>query len=149
LTEDQLRDKVLAYCARYKVSPGPDGLPPFPSGKRESVQHREWLTVYKALQRARLRSAGAPSLPAGPATDPRLCPLCARPVEREPAVLGPRRAGSPARLASLHPTCAELVRLAETAGPDAVSRLAGFLWPARARTESPTRLPPSRRPPRG
>ena len=32
LTEEQVRAKVLAYCERYGVSPGPEGLPPFPTG---------------------------------------------------------------------------------------------------------------------
>ncbi len=44
------------YCSRYGVAPKPDGLPPFPAGRRETAQHREWLALYKALQRLRRRA---------------------------------------------------------------------------------------------
>jgi len=43
------------YCARYGVAANAEGLPPFPSGLRETPQHREWLTLYKAHQRLRRR----------------------------------------------------------------------------------------------
>jgi hypothetical protein len=123
LTEEQVRDKVLAYCERYHVSPGPEGLPPFPSGKRETRQHREWLTVYRALQRLKARSSGA--------VDSRgLCALCARAARADESVsarLPGRRA-----LSGLHPGCAELLRLAAEAGPVALSRLSGLLSPRRA-----------------
>jgi len=120
LDEEQVRDKVLAYCERYHVSPRPEGLPPFPSGKRETRQHREWLTVYRALQRLRARSSGAVDSRA-------LCPLCARAAragESVSARLPGRRTQS-----GLHPGCAELLRLAAAAGPVAVSRLSGLLSP--------------------
>jgi hypothetical protein len=129
LSEDQVRDKVLAYCARYGVSPGPAGLPPFPSGKRESRQHREWLTVYRALQRSRQRADLAPGRPARDAGAP-LCPVCALVVDpKESARIDAegRRAGS----ATLHPACADLARLAEKAGPETVARLSAWLWPRR------------------
>ena len=51
LTEEQVRARVDAYCDRYGVAPGPQGLPPFPTGRRESAQHRDWQAVYRALQR--------------------------------------------------------------------------------------------------
>ena len=54
---EEIEARVRHYCARYGVAPGPDGLPPFPSGQRETKQHREWLTLYKALQRLRRRAA--------------------------------------------------------------------------------------------
>jgi len=128
LTEHQVREKVLAYCARYAVSPGPEGLPPFPSGKRESRQHREWLTVYRAHQRSRRRAA---SPPASSGAD--LCAVCALVLGPEDGVhleppgrrLRTRSAGR------LHPECADLARLAETAGPDALVRLSAWLWPRR------------------
>jgi hypothetical protein len=133
LTDEQVRAKVVAYCDRYRVAPGPqNGLPPFPSGQRETPQHREWLTVYRALQRLARRAAA----PAGdddhgaPATS---CPVCSRPLERDLAVPYARRTGTSRRPASLHPSCAELARLAETLGPAAVAGLVPFLWPRRAR----------------
>jgi hypothetical protein len=134
LREDQVRDKVLAYCGRYGVSPGPEGLPPFPSGKRESRQHREWLTVYRALRRLRQRAAADPA-PSGVLAPGRLprdadaptCPVCALVVSAKEAV----RLEAPARgsRGRLHPDCADLARLAEKAGPEAVARLSSWLWP--------------------
>jgi len=55
---------VRDYCARYGVEPNAEGLPPFPTGLRETPQHREWLAVYKAHHRLRRRGSrdggGAP-----------------------------------------------------------------------------------------
>jgi len=133
LTEDEVRAKVLAYCARYDVSPGPEGLPPFPTGKRETRQHRDWLTVYRAHQRWRLRSA-APSEASTADPAQALCAICQRPLQRDLAIVRTQR-GKRARPVALHPTCAELARLAETVGPDAVAGLAAFLWPRRGSRE--------------
>ena len=131
LTDDQVRDKVHTYCERYDVSPGPEGLPPFPSGRRESLQHREWLTVYRALQRLKARSAGVPVETSAEGA----CPVCWRAVGPDGAVAFPR--GRQSRAAKLHADCAELARLAEKAGPEAVARLSGWLWPRRGRHASP------------
>jgi hypothetical protein len=127
LTEEQIRERVLAYCQRYHVSPRPEGLPPFPTGRRETRQHREWLAVYRALQRARARAA---------ATDPgetlsgASCPVCARLVGPQEGVAW---AGPRGRSRRLHPGCADLARLAQSAGPDALARLNALLWPRRGR----------------
>jgi hypothetical protein len=129
LTGEQVQKKVLAYCDRYGVSPGPEGLPPFPSGRRESLQHREWLTVYRALQRLRARSATfAAKAPAGS------CPVCSRPVGAEGVTF--KRPGR-SRPDTLHAACADLAGLAEKAGPDAVARLSAWLWPRRGRGAAP------------
>ena len=128
-TDEQVRAKILAYCERYGVSPVPEGLPPFPAGKRETRQHREWLTVYRALQRFALRAAAPPAAHSTTLH----CPVCSRALERELAVPYARRAGTSARPASLHPSCAELARLAETLGPAAVAGVGPFLWPRQAR----------------
>jgi hypothetical protein len=125
-----VRDKVDAYCERYGVSPGPEGLPPFPSGRRESLQHREWLTVYRALQRLKARSAGVAAEPAEiPAEGS--CPVCSRAVSPEDGVAFLR--GRQSRPEKLHTECAELVRLAQKAGPEAVARLSALLLPRRGR----------------
>jgi hypothetical protein len=137
LTEQQVRDKVLAYCARYGVSPGPDGVPPFPSGQRETRQHRDWLTVYRAHQRQRLRAASAKPDADAVATLRIDCPVCAGHLPPDLAVPYPRRAAGSARPVSLHPACAELARLADTLGPATLARLGPFLWPTRARTPRP------------
>ena len=129
-TEDQVRAKVLAYCERYGVSPGPGGLPPFPAGRRETRQHREWLTVYRALQRFRQRATAEAPPPAHVGSSVPLCPICAHPLEPALSVPYARRTRS-ARPVPLHPNCAELVRLAENLGPNAVAALGPFLWPKR------------------
>ena len=136
LTDEQVRAKVVAYSQRYGVSPDPaTGLPPFPAGLRETPQHREWLTVYRALQRFARRAAAAAQ--ADPSSTALLCPICSRTVERSLAVPYARRRTASRRPASLHPSCAELARLAESLGPDVVSGLALFLWPGRTRTRTP------------
>jgi hypothetical protein len=140
-TEEQVRAKVLAYCERYHVSPGPEGLPPFPSGKRETPQHREWLTVYRAHQRSRLRAASAAAEEPDAASLRLECPICSRSLPRDLAVPYRRRAAASARPASLHPACAELARLAETLGPTAVAGVGPFLWPKRPRTPPGQRTP--------
>ena len=131
LTDDEVHDKVLAYCERYQVSPGPEGLPPFPAGQRETPQHREWLTVYRALQRLRARSAAR--APAGPRSEG--CPVCTRAVSPDEGVTFSRAPRS--RPERLHPACADLARLANEAGPEAVARLSGWLWPRRGRGVAP------------
>jgi hypothetical protein len=129
LTEEQVHARVATYCERYGVSPGREGVPPFPTGRRETRQHREWLAVYRALQRARARAAvAAPVAPDALSATPE-CPVCSRRVERALAVPYPRRAAGPV---PLHPACAELARLADTLGPSALEGLRHFLWPAKA-----------------
>jgi len=135
LTDEQLRAKVLSYCERYGVSPVPEsGLPPFPSGQRETHQHRDWLTVYRALQRFEARSAATAAATA-PSDSDTLCPVCALALKPENAVLvraGGRRAAS----WNTHPACADLLRQAGKSGPAAVARLNGLLWPRSGRPGS-------------
>jgi hypothetical protein len=136
LTEEQVRAKVVTYCERYDVSPVPEGgLPPFPSGKRETRQHREWLTAYRAHQRLLARVAGgAPLAPSS--DDPEVrCALCTRAVGSEEAVPF-ARAGRRGRPWRLHADCADLLRRAEGVGPDTVARLSELLWPRHGRAGS-------------
>jgi hypothetical protein len=135
-TEEQVRAKALAYCERYGVSPGPGGLPPFPTGQRETRQHREWLTVYRALQRSRARAASAAPAPVDPG-GPSDCPVCSRSLEGDLSVPYPRRTAKSPRPALLHPACAELARLGDTLGPAAVEGLRRFLWHGRAGARTP------------
>lgn len=58
LTPKELQARIDQYCARYGVTPNADGLPPFPSGKRETPQHRAWIAVYKAHNRLGRRARG-------------------------------------------------------------------------------------------
>jgi hypothetical protein len=131
LTEDQVQAKVALYCQRYDVHPGPGGLPPFPAGKRETRQHREWQTVYRALQRLRRRGAASapPPEPHDASVATASCPVCSRPIEPDLGVPYARRSRS--RSVVLHPACAQLARLGETLGPDALVGLQRFLWPGR------------------
>lgn len=69
LTEDDLHERVTAYCARYGVASTPAGLPPFPTGQRETDQHREWLSIYKAHNRLGRRGRGQCERCDGPASD--------------------------------------------------------------------------------
>ncbi len=75
LTPEDLEARVADYCSRYRVAPGQEGLPPFPAGKRETTQHREWLLVYKAHQRLARRRRGRCERCDAPAEENRLfCP---------------------------------------------------------------------------
>ncbi len=130
LTEDQVQARVDAYCQRYDAPTGPEGLPAFPTGKRETRQHREWLTVYRALQRFRQRAAASPPPADDSASAVPSCPICSHALEPALSVPYARRSRS-ARPVALHPNCADLARLAETLGPTAVAALAPFLWPKR------------------
>jgi hypothetical protein len=131
LTEEQVRSKVLTYCERHGVSPVPEGLPPFPSGKRETRQHREWLTVYRARQRLLARVVGGAPPTASSGDAEVSCPLCTRALNSEEAVPF-ARAGRRGRRWQLHAGCADLLCRAEDAGPDTVARLSEMLWPRHA-----------------
>lgn len=172
LTPEDLDARIAEYCERYRVTRGPHGLPPFPSGKRETPQHRAWIGLYKAHSRLGRRSRGQ-------------CERCSAPVTEgsvfceEHRALNAGRAGNQGASlearrtflatqggrcpicaatvdlwdsvdhsptgkvrAVLHPGCNRLVGLAEAVGPDGLSRLRAFLWP-----EAPSRKP-RRQPPR-
>ena len=51
LSPEAYEARLAAYCARYKVTPLATGIPPFPAGRRETEQHREWIALYKAKSR--------------------------------------------------------------------------------------------------
>jgi hypothetical protein len=121
---------VTAYCQRHGVAPTPEGLPPFPSGQRETPQHREWLVVYRAVKRLAARQASSP----GAARRRRAvqgtleCAVCGEPVSASADArelrLGPGRAK-----ARLHGACADLVDRMRAAGPEAVARVLALLSP--------------------
>jgi len=58
LTPEALETRITAYCQRYRVAARPHALPPFPTGKRETPQHREWISLYKAHNRLGRRTRG-------------------------------------------------------------------------------------------
>lgn len=133
LDPEEIAARVAAYCKRYGVLCTPGSLPPFPSGRRETRQHKDWLALYQAQRRAQLREAPAsnstvtPSLPPEPGVAT-TCGVCARTLGPRDAEAHPRpgRRGPPLLL---HHACAELARTAERAGPEATSRLLKLLWP--------------------
>jgi hypothetical protein len=150
LTPEELEARIREYCRRYGVTAPPDTLPPFPSGLRETPQHRDWMAVYKAHQRLGRRSRGQCERCAAPASDgsvfceahragpvsreaapgagPEGCPICGRPV--------PRRGSGPA--GTHHAACRRLAELAEAAGPETLERLRSHLWPERPATPRPS-----------
>jgi hypothetical protein len=110
LTVEALRERLADYCARYRVALGDAGLPPFPSGRRETEQHREWMALYKAHRQGLLASQRA------------RCVVCRKPLDLEDARLDDHR--DPA---VLHARCLELVALARSFGPEALDRAKGRL----------------------
>ena len=120
LTPEAYQARLDAYCARYKVTPLATGIPPFPAGKRETAQHREWISLYKA--QSRLARTERAQVEGGP------CPICG--LEIGPADALQHSAG-PGRLgAALHNRCHQLATLAAAVGPEAVARLRRYLWPS-------------------
>jgi hypothetical protein len=102
LTPEQYQERLGAYCARYQVAPLDTGLPPFPTGQRETPQHAEWLSLYKAHPRISRREPTTP--PDG------RCPVCAGELE-------------------VHERCQQLLAVAQALGPKAVDRAREHLWP--------------------
>jgi hypothetical protein len=136
LSPEDVKARIQAYCRRYGVTAGPEGLPPFPSGKRETPQHRAWMAVYKAHQRlGRVGGASLEDRRALLASQDGACEVCARPLAIAEAVLLKTSDG---RSLALHPACHGLAVSAEAAGPEAVDHLRAYLWPAASR-------PPKRR----
>ncbi len=144
LTEDQLRERITGYCARYGVEPNSAGLPPFPSGQRETAQHRDWIAVFKAHDRLARRQRGQCERCALPTSAGSVfceahggsgqeraqddtCPVCGR----ELGGTGPQASGR------VHRPCAELARLARPLGPEGLERLARYLWPKGRRQPLP------------
>jgi hypothetical protein len=102
LTPEAFAARVDAYCARYGVTRTATGLPPFPTGQRESPQHRDWQSLYKMNDRLKKR-ADAPSTEA--------CPVCLKDGTAS------------------HATCRALLKAAEALGPDALDRARRHLFP--------------------
>jgi hypothetical protein len=67
LTPEVYESRLAAYCARYAVKATREGLPPFPTGQRETPQHREWISLYKVHSRLARRARG-------------VCERCSEPV---------------------------------------------------------------------
>jgi hypothetical protein len=119
LTPEVYAARLGAYCARYAVQPTPGGLPPYPAGQRETPQHREWVSLYKAHARLARRARGVCERCSEPPSDGSV--FCE--AHRPPAAGTPSsaRVASPAdrkRLLKAQsgrcPVCSEKVELGAT-----------------------------------
>ena len=169
LTAEAYQARLEAYCATYKVAPLVTGIPPFPAGRRETPQHREWIALYKAHDRLGRRARGQCERCAAAVTDGSV--FCDEPradataraaspggsVEDRRALLKGQdgrcpicglevglqdpvdQGHGPGRL--LHVRCHQLVGLVFAQGPDVLGRLRSYLWPGRARAGAKTRKP--------
>ena len=146
ITEDVLQVRISDYCARYGVAPNEKGLPPFPSGRRETRQHREWISLLKARSRLRRRIGGLcrrcdePAAPGrifceehapssaetAAATSDARCLVCGDLVAGS-AVEHRREPRSESVL--VHRRCADVISLAQKAGPGLLDRVQQYLWP--------------------
>jgi hypothetical protein len=117
LTHADYEERLRAYCGRYDVPVTPAGIPPFPTGRRETDQHREWMALYRTHSRLNAPRAAA----ARPAAHDGTCPVCGRLLEPAEAVTH----GSSA----LHPGCHAVVSAVEPLGAAGFERLRAFLWP--------------------
>ena len=157
LTPEELQARIATYCARYDVTPNAEGLPPFPAGKRETRQHRDWIAVYKAHNRLVRRKRGQCERCSGSAAQGSVfcadhraggsledrrdllnaqggrCAVCGEKLLLQESATH----GLPGPRAVLHPSCNRLVGLAEAAGPDALDRLRSYLWPAKTKKGRP------------
>jgi hypothetical protein len=122
LTEDAVQERIAEYCSRYAVTERNESeFPVYPSGTRESAQHREWVVLYKAWSRARQRAAiagGGEDVSAKAGS----CPICLLAV-------GPARAthlASPGP-AVMHPRCRQFLVIAEELGSAALERAKRYL----------------------
>jgi hypothetical protein len=100
LTAEGYEARLKVYCAKYAVKPTAEGIPPFPTGQRETPQHRAWLGLYKAHGRL-VRHAGGADLDerrALLAAHGGRCPLCGQKlVEQVVSPPAPQPLGSTTR----------------------------------------------------
>ena len=130
LTPEALETRIHAYCKRYGVaSEDRGGLPPFPAGKRETAQHRQWIALYNAHKRlARRETLGgvsAEDLAGLLEAQGGRCPVCDQSVSAADGacdIVEARARGV------LHPKCRELVAdLRALRDPGVLERLRRYL----------------------
>lgn len=124
LTEEVVEQRLLDYCARYGVTErNAEGFPVYPTGERETPQHREWILLYKAWSRVRRRAglaSGSERAEALRAQRGR-CAVCLETVDTGAELV------RLARPCLLHPACAGLVRRLERLGRPALDRIRELL----------------------
>jgi len=111
LTEEALRERIAAYCARYGAQVNAEGFPAYPSGFRETKRHREWMALYQAFGRIRARTRAAKGLSAA---EDRRCPVCLE------ASAGPSR---------IHRRCAGVIKFVRQVGPTGLDRIRAEAFP--------------------
>jgi hypothetical protein len=106
-----------------------EGLPPFPAGKRETEQHREWMTLYKAHRRLADRGPSTAELERRQELlrhQHGRCPVCRKPLDLGDSCLDDATSQGNAQgrePAVLHASCRELVTLARSLGAEALDRV--------------------------
>jgi hypothetical protein len=135
LTPEELRDRIIAYCKRHGVGLNAQGLPPFPAGRRESEQHREWMALYKAHRRLSERRPSTADLARRQellTLQQGRCPVCNEALEVADSRLDDADAidGNPRHDAAavLHSPCRQLVDLARALGVAALERAKARVW---------------------
>jgi hypothetical protein len=159
LTEDDLKGRIKTYCKSYGASLNDQGLPEFPAGKRETAQHREWISLYKLWNRLGRRRRGqcercqertadgsifceTHKAESARATEPRAS------LDERRAALTAQKGRCPICAetvdllesvsqpsadgetpALLHASCGRLAKQAAQLGKEGVERLASYLWP--------------------
>ena len=117
-----LRDRLAEYCSRYGVALNDEGLPPFPAGQRETAQHREWMSLYKAHRRLSARGPDTADLERRQellTAQHGRCVVCRKPLDLEEARLD----GQPPTRPSCTPDASSFVALARALGPEALDRV--------------------------
>jgi hypothetical protein len=126
LTPSDYEQRLRSYCERYGVTATAAGIPPFPTGRRETDQHREWMALYRVHSRLFQAAAARETVATG------ACPVCVRPVDGGASV--------PHRQSVLHPACHAVMSAVEPLGTAGLDRLRAYLWP-----DGPRRTPGRRR----
>ena len=125
-SEDALRARIDAYCARYGAPElNDEGFPVYPAGFRESPRHREWMALYKAFGRVRARIRSEKGLPT------RECPICLRASSGEDRT---------------HRRCAGVVKFLRELGPSGMDRIRAHAFPDSVGPVTEGRPNPKRKP---
>ncbi len=125
LSPEGVKARIRDYCRRFSVKANAEGFPPFPSGKRETAQHREWMALYR--MRRRHATAPAREVRSILATQQGVCRVCGQPLAPPDAILHERPGGD--LPGALHSNCHRLARSAEAVGPEGLDQLRSYLWP--------------------
>ena len=121
-----VQTRIAAYCATYKVKVNAEGFPPFPSGKRETAQHRQWIALYNAHKRVSRHEQGASPEELGSLLEGQdgRCPVCDDPLDLASGFCDIEGGTS---VGVLHARCLELVTLARDLGPKTLPRVRRYL----------------------